>query len=232
MLGLIGAMDEEIIKISEIMTIEKTQDIGGLSFFVGKINATQVVLVRSGIGKVNAAITATILINTFKVDQVINIGVCGGVLRNSKPYDIIVSNKQGYSDVDVTSFGYAFGEVPHSPRLFSSDIVMKTKMIELIEYFHYPYNEGVILSGDAFVTNRPDFMRIIADSFSEDDVVGCDMESTSIAQVCTTFKTPYLILRMISDLIGATDQMVTYESVVEQSSIRMAKLIAAYCNKE
>ena len=229
MLGIIGAMAEEVKRIKEIMTITGTRNIGGVTFEEGRISKTSVVLVQCGVGKVAAGVVTALLIENYKVDQVINVGTCGGILKDNKPLDLIVADQQAYGDVDLRDFDYPYGQMSGCPLFFKSDAKMQVKMVELIHKLKYSYTIGTILSSDAFISKRDQLMDLLGKHFSAAKIVGCDMESAAIAQVCTQFKTPYLIVRMISDIVGQAQQVLSFNEIVSKSSDVMAVLLQAYC---
>ena len=104
-LGIIGAMDEEVDILKDIMDIQETIEKASLKFYVGKLEGKDVVLVRCGIGKVNAALCAQILISEFKVDAVVNTGVAGALNEELDVYDIVISTDAIQHDFDTTVFG-------------------------------------------------------------------------------------------------------------------------------
>ena len=130
-LGIIGAMDEEVAKLSSLMTDKKTETIGVHEFFIGKLNNKEIVLSRSGIGKVCAAVTATLLIEKFKVDAVINTGIAGAVSTKLKIADIVFSTAAAYHDYDITVFGYKKGQVPMFEQYFKADETLLQKSREI-----------------------------------------------------------------------------------------------------
>ena len=111
-IGIIGAMNEEVVELKAVMSDIKSEKIGNLEFFNGKLLGKDVVLVEGGIGKVNAAICATLIINHFKVDKVLFTGVAGGVNPNINIGDIVIGNDLIEHDFDSTAFGYELGQIP------------------------------------------------------------------------------------------------------------------------
>lgn len=198
--GIIVAMNKEVTVLKEKITILKEHKICNLTFFEGNYHGKKIVFATAGIGKVNAAITTILMIEHFKPDLIINTGIAGGYEQTLKPLDIIVADKVLYSDVDMTSEaagGYAYGQ------LEGLDLYMKPS-IKLIEKYQN-LKFGALLTGDQFVTNYENFDKMVKRYFSSYNVIGCDMESGSIAQVCTINNTNFLIIRAISDIIGSTN---------------------------
>src|SRR5690625_664942 len=113
--GIIGAMDEEIEYLRNIMTETKEHEIASVLLIEGKLAGKEVILLKSGIGKVNAAMATTILIERFQPTHVINTGTAGGMKGNLNVGDVVVGDEIVHHDVDVTAFDYKFGQVPNMP---------------------------------------------------------------------------------------------------------------------
>ncbi len=200
-IGIIAAMDKEIAALREKIKYIEEISIMNQIFYIGIVNEKKVVFTISGIGKVNAAITTTLLIEHFHPQLVINSGIAGGYLSSLKTLDIIVANKVIYSDVDMTSdiIGcFPYGQIEGSPEYF----VPKYQLINSNECIF-----GAIMSGDQFVDDYVKAKELIDKHFSNYDVIAVDMESASISQVCTKYKTDFLIIRSISDIIGKSNGM-------------------------
>lgn len=126
-IGIIGAMEEEITLVKELMNDITVSEIAGLTFYMGRINDTDLVVVRSGIGKVNAAMCTQILIDRFEVKSIINIGVAGAIADDLGIGDIVLSTKLIEHDFDVTAFGHKKGVIP---RMDSSVFIADDKLID------------------------------------------------------------------------------------------------------
>ena len=122
MIGIIGAMEEEVAAILELMQVSQTQVNQGYTFYEGTMNEKPVVLVQGGIGKVNAAVSTTLLLSQYDIHFVINIGSAGGLKLNQNVGDVVVSTGVLHHDVDITAFGRTLGEVPGMPCVFQPDI--------------------------------------------------------------------------------------------------------------
>src|SRR5690625_2465192 len=119
--GIIGAMDEEINYLKEIMTNKEEIEVASVALTIGKIASQDIVLLKSGIGKVNAAMATTILIERFQPEYVINTGSAGGFTDTLQVGDVVVGNEIVHHDVDVTAFDYKYGQVPDMPAMFTAD---------------------------------------------------------------------------------------------------------------
>lgn len=212
MIGIIGAMDVEVLYLQNNMENCVEQVKNGYHFFTGKIHGKEVVLLKSGIGKVSAAIGATILIKDFGVTSVLNIGSSGGVATGLSIGDVVVSTKIAYHDFDLTVFGYEYGQVPDRPLFFEPNkelLALIQSSTDVTERFGVKY--GLIVSGDQFVHGQ-DHLKQILSRF--DDVLALDMESACIAQTCYTFDIPFIIMRTVSDFV---DKNAHEENLVEIS---------------
>ena len=112
MIGIIGAMEEEVSKLKDMMTGVQVQEAAGMSFVQGKLEGKEIVVVRSGIGKVNAALCSQILVNLYGVSAIINTGIAGSLKVEINIGDIVLSSDALQHDVDATAFGYAPGQIP------------------------------------------------------------------------------------------------------------------------
>ena len=196
-IGIIGAMDEEIALIKEFSEIISAKNILGLDFFVGKYGSNSVVIVRSGIGKVNAAACAQVLIDHFAVDCIINVGVAGGIYNELKIGDIVISTDTVEHDMDVSALGDPIGTIP---RMDESYFKADEELISLAEEAgetisdHHVYT-GRVASGDKFISSQEQ-KNFIWNNFK---AYCAEMEGASIAHVCYLNRIPFVIIRSISD---------------------------------
>ncbi|MCD2345189.1 5'-methylthioadenosine/adenosylhomocysteine nucleosidase [Clostridium guangxiense] len=196
-IGIIGAMDEELELLLKKIELEKTEDKAGMIFNFGKINNKNVVIVRCGIGKVNASICTQILADDFKVDCVINVGVAGGIGKNVYPGDIVIANNLVEHDMDTTAFGDKHGQVPRMDTFdFKCDKALVEKAKEACKNFKdYNVFVGRIVSGDQFIADV-DKIRWLEKEFG---AMACEMEGGSIAHTAYLNKIPFVVIRSISD---------------------------------
>lgn len=205
-LGIIGAMEEEVEIIRTKMEIKETRIIGALTFYDGLLYNKNIVLVMSGIGKVNAAACTQMLISEFKVDGIINTGVAGSINNELNIGDIVISKDVIQYDMDTTVFGDPLGQIPRMNKIeFEADYYM-TDVFKRISESHVSNQKirlGRILTGDAFVSNqeRKVFLR---NHFAGDCV---EMESAAIGHVAYLNKVPFVIIRAISDKADGTADM-------------------------
>ena len=212
MIGIIGAMDKELFLFFEEMTIEKTDIYGDKTFYIGKLKNHEVVIVKSGIGKVNAAITTTILATHYNARIIINTGIAGG-LTPSEVGDIILAKGIAYFDVSLTNIDdVPYGKMADDPLIVETDKHFLQKAEAIFTKLNYDYKIGNLVSGDKFVTSSHDIRKI---SRNVDDIIGVEMEGMAIAITCHKFNIPFISVRGISDVIDSKDQSKVYEHVGE-----------------
>lgn len=219
--GIIGAMDEEIEYIKQHIENKQTYEIANSLFIEGEINGKQVILVKSGIGKVNAAMTTTMLIERFQPTYIINTGSAGGFERGLKVGDVIVGKELVYHDVDVTAFDYKFGQVPKLPPTFKSDEQLVDKAITVLEELNIGYRSGLIATGDSFMS---DAERVAQLKKMFPQLLASEMEGTAIAQVCYQYEIPFIVIRSLSDIAGK-DAEITFKDFLQLASKNATNII-------
>lgn len=201
MIGIIGAMDEEISIIASEMIDLKEYDINNIKFYKGTIYDIDIVLVKSGIGMVNAAITTTLLFKEFGVDKILFSGVAGSLNRNINVGDIVIADSLVEYLFDATEFGYEIGTIPRmDTSVFKSDrLLNKIKNILKNDNIYY----GKILSGDKFVSNLSEKEKLGV-TFN---ALAVDMESASVAHCAYVLGIEFAIIRSISDSLNSSSVM-------------------------
>ncbi|MHC6179418.1 5'-methylthioadenosine/adenosylhomocysteine nucleosidase [Clostridium sp. JNZ X4-2] len=196
-IGIIGAMDEEVEILLSKLELKKVEVKANMRFNSGKLYDSEIVVVRSGIGKVNAAICAQILIDDFNVDNIINVGVAGGTAEDIYPGDVVIANSLVQHDVDTSAFGDKIGQIPRMNTYdfkCDRDLIeraqMACKKIENIKNF-----TGRIVTGDQFICSTEKIKYLNR----EFNALACEMEGGSIAQVAYLNNIPFVIIRSISD---------------------------------
>lgn len=199
MIGIIGAMDSEVAALVAEMSTNETFEYNNYKFYKGTLFGKDVVVVKCGIGKVNAAVCTQILLFKFNVEKVINTGIAGATGAGLKQYDFVVSTAAVYHDVDVQIFGYKPGQVPGMPETFTADEKLADAAVSAFNKSalakEHKIMKGLVASGDQFIAGgeRKDF---IVKTFKPDCV---EMEGGSIAHVCYVNKVPFAIIRCMSD---------------------------------
>ncbi|WP_102026946.1 5'-methylthioadenosine/S-adenosylhomocysteine nucleosidase [Salirhabdus sp. Marseille-P4669] len=219
--GIIGAMDEEIELLKSSMEIEKEETIAGSIFIKGTLKGQPVVLLKSGIGKVNAAMSTTILHERFSPDYVINTGSAGGFAAELNVGDLVISEKIVHHDVDVTAFDYDYGQVPKLPTYYEGDTKLISLAINVAKQMDVNTVTGLIATGDSFMSDQ-DRVNFVREKFP--DLKAAEMEAAAIAQVCYQYKTPFVIIRALSDIAGK-DSSVSFDQFLDTAAKNAATLI-------
>lgn len=214
-IGIIFAMEEELIELKKEINITLEEKIFDLTFYHGTLGDTECILVESGVGKVNAARTTQILIDKFDVSCIFNVGVAGGISTDLKVGDIVIGERLVQHDFDITAFDHEKGYIPNVGVFIDSDeklVSIAKKNTEAVS--------GVIASGDIFCTEY-----MMGEKINRKFQALCvEMEGASIAQVCYLCKIPFLVLRSISD-VPNNDNVVTYEEFLKNSSLKIAMVM-------
>lgn len=198
MLGIIGAMDEEVDKIKEYMTAVTVTGKASMKFYHGRLGEKEIVVVRSGIGKVNAGICAQILVDMYQVDAIVNTGIAGSLKAEINIGDIVVSTDAVQHDMDAVAFGYELGQIP---RMEVWSFAAEEKLVCLAEECCQRVNpdikvfKGRVISGDQFVSSK-EKKNWLVEHFSG---YCTEMEGAAIAQAAYLNGVPFVILRAISD---------------------------------
>ena len=203
-IGIIGAMDIEVDSLKHDMDISSVITQAGMEFFDGKLCSVDAVVVKCGMGKVNAGICVQILIDTFKVTHIINTGVAGSLNNALNIGDIVAAVDAVQHDYDVTPIGFKRGEIPYTGLFaFKADDAMRAKAVKFIKSFAPDIQviEGRICTGDQFIATKEQKNKITS-AFGGDC---CDMESGAIAQVCYLNHVPFLIIRAIADKADSSE---------------------------
>lgn len=227
-IAIIGAMEEEVALLRKKISNQEQQIIAGCEFTTGNMDGAEVILLRSGIGKVNAAMSTTILLDRFKPDYVINTGSAGGFHPDLNVGDIIISSEVRHHDVDVTAFGYEYGQVPQLPAAFEAN----SELVEIAEAAATEIGsvqvvKGLIATGDSFM-NDPKRVEAIRDKFLNLQAV--EMEAAAIAQVSYQFGIPFVIIRSLSDIAGKESD-VSFEQYLEKAALHSASLVMKIVEK-
>ncbi|OMF76048.1 5'-methylthioadenosine/adenosylhomocysteine nucleosidase [Paenibacillus glucanolyticus] len=196
-IGLIGAMDEEVELLLGQLENKVTTVKAGVTYASGTLHDKQVVVCKSGVGKVNAAVTTQILIDSFGVSKILFTGVAGALHPTLNIGDIVISSSCMQHDMDVTPLGFARGMIPYQEV---SDFPADQSLIELAEEAckelsvdHYVI--GKVLSGDQFIASRETVQTLYEDL----NGACAEMEGSAVAQVCYMNRVPYVVIRSMSD---------------------------------
>lgn len=228
-IGIIAAMEEEIEELINKVKISQKKTKANLTFISGVLYNNEVVLVTSGIGKVNAAICTQILIDDFNVDKVINVGIAGGLGENILPGDVVIADSLVQHDIDTSFFGDSIGQIP---RLDVFDFKCDEQLIKIAQKScmnlnnNHKFYIGRIVSGDQFIVDLKK-IKYLKQKFN---ALACEMEGASIAHVCYVNKIPFIIIRSISDnaIIGAHMDYEILKPIAIKNSIEILKNILSF----
>lgn len=222
-IGIIGAMELEVEQLKSKMQVTQVITKASMDFFIGTLHDVDVVVVRSGIGKVNAALCVQILADIFEVGHIINTGVAGSLNPMLDIGDILVSVDALHHDIDVTIFGYQPGEVPQMGfREFKADETMVKIAVETCREVNPDIHvkTGRVVSGDQFISNKQTKQHLI-DTYQGDCA---EMEGASIAHGAYLNQIPFVIIRAISDKADNSAEM-DYPSFEREAAKHSALLV-------
>lgn len=222
--GIIAAMPEELKILvehlqdaQEIKVLEKT-------YHQGRLGQHEVVLVQSGIGKVMSAMSVAILSERFAVDVIVNTGSAGAVADGIAIGDVVVATHLAYHDVDVTAFGYAFGQMAGQELYYPADQVLLEQLTGVLAEQEITSHLGLIVTGDSFIAGQ-DKIASIKEHFPE--VLAVEMEGAAIAQAAVNTGKPFLVIRAMSDTAQG-DANITFDEFIIQAGERSAQTLIAF----
>lgn len=197
LIGIIGAMQEEINELLNNMSDMKHTEKAGILFHSGQIEGQPIILCKCGVGKVNAAVCTQILIDTFQVEAVIFTGVAGALHPDLQIGDLVISSDCMQHDMDVSPLGFARGMIPYADTsIFPADPLLIKHAYECsTAAFAGSVMIGRVLSGDQFIANR-DTVRNL---YSDLNGACTEMEGAAVAQTCYMNHIPYVVIRSMSD---------------------------------
>ena len=219
--GIICAMPEEIKELTAKLSDKQEKKIGGKSYFFGKINNQDVVLVESGIGKVEAGITTEHLITDCGADVVINSGSAGGIGEGLRVGYIVISTETAYHDVDATAFNYRYGQLPGKEPRFKASDQWGQALEKAGEKTGLNVKRGLIVSGDQFIASS-EAIKEILNNFP--DALSSEMEGAAVGQVATNHQIPYVVVRAMSDT-GDEDAGVSFDDFIIDAGKRSANML-------
>lgn len=231
MIGIIGAMAEEVEQIVAVMDVEREETKASMTFKAGKLSGKDAVIVVSGIGKVNAAICTQILADDFHVDYVINTGIAGSLNADINIGDIVISKDVLHHDMDATNFGYPLGQVPRMDTLsFPADerLIAAAQAVCAKVVPEIGTHVGRVVSGDQFISDKATKERITSNFHG----YCTEMEGAAIAQAAYLNKIPFVILRAISDKAddSASVDYPTFEKQAIANGVKLIKELVATLN--
>lgn len=228
MIGIIGAMEEEVIKLKANMQDIKVTKKAAMEFNQGKLNEKDVVIVRSGIGKVNAALCTQILVDDYHVNVIINTGIAGSLDNDINIGDIVLSTDALQHDIDAVAFGYDKGVIPRmETSIFPADesLVAIAKLTCERVNPDIKVHTGRVVSGDQFIASNKMKEQLVT-SFH---ALCTEMEGAAIAHAAFLNKIPYLIVRAISDKADQSAEIdyPTFEKKAIEHTVKLMNALIA-----
>ncbi|NQK45500.1 5'-methylthioadenosine/adenosylhomocysteine nucleosidase [Streptococcus suis] len=222
--GIIAAMPQELKILVEQLQDKVESNVLGRTYYQGQIGQHEVVLVQSGIGKVMSAMSVAILADHFAVDAIVNTGSAGAVADGIAIGDVVVATHLAYHDVDVTAFGYAYGQMAGQELYYPADQALLEKLTSVFAEQEMTSHQGLIVTGDSFIAGQ-DKIAKIKQHFPE--VLAVEMEGAAIAQAAVNTGKPFLVIRAMSDTAQG-DANITFDEFIIQAGERSAQTLIAF----
>ena len=220
MIGIIAAMDEEVTAVLTQMHNIKEQNIHDYVFYTGKLNEQQVIITKSGVGKVQAAMATTIMITNYQLNGIINVGIAGGIAPKLKVCDVVIANKVAQWDFDLTAFDYQKGFTNERYTFLANQKVV-LQLQEKMKTDQHVF-VGPMVTGDQFIYNQKQIDEIKS---AYPEALCADMEAGAIAQVAKYYQLPFLIIRSISDVTSDDGNENVFEELIKSA----CHVAAEYC---
>ncbi len=221
-----GAMPEEIEPLLEYFKKYESIEHGQNTYYKTKYKSNDVIIAYSKIGKVNATLTASVLIEKFGAKKLLFSGVAGAINKNFYIGDIMYATKLAQHDLDITAFGHPYGYVPESKVYTQSDKELNELAIEIAKQMDIKLHSGIIATGDQFICDE-DKKKWIETTFKADAI---EMEGAAVALVCDALNVPFFILRAISDGADMNAQF-DFDIFLKNSAEQSAKFLIKILDK-
>lgn len=219
-IGIIFAMNEELTALKKYFNVDKVNKIYELTFYEVDLKEKRIVLVESGVGKVNAGRTTQILIDNYHPNAIYNIGVAGGIDNSLKVGDVVISTSLVEHDFDITAFGHKKGYIPNVGDVIPVDKSLVINSTEVLEQKKLSYKLGCIASGDIFCTD----IKMASKINQKFKALCVEMEGAAVAQVCYLCQVPCLVLRSISDCPNNNNR-ITYDEFLPKACKNIAQIM-------
>lgn len=220
MIAVIAAMDQEVTAIVDILEHPQTVQISGVSFVQGTLCNHEMVVMKSGVGKGNASMATTILLERYAIDRVVNIGTAGGLCQEQNVLDAVISNRVVQHDFDTSPLDGAEG----IGLYFEADSDLADICELALQHMQVKAHRGLIASGDQFIAQEEQLQRLQA---CFPDAMCAEMEAGAIAQVCVHYQIPFVVLRSLSDIAHKQDSHMDFVAYVVEASKRSAQFCKA-----
>lgn len=222
-IGIIGAMAQEVKLLAGQLENAERYEHAGFVFHTGTRHGLDIVILQSGIGKVNAAVGTAILLERHQPDAIINTGSAGGFATDLAIGDIIISDEVRHHDVDAVVFGYEIGQVPGMPPAYHADKRLRDIARGAIAALgEVNVREGMIATGDAFMSDPE---RVAATRAQFPTMLAVEMEGAAIAQTCYLYDCPFVVIRALSDIPGSGDNHLSFEQFLDMAADHSSRMV-------
>ncbi|HEN2676704.1 TPA: 5'-methylthioadenosine/adenosylhomocysteine nucleosidase [Streptococcus agalactiae] len=223
-IGIIAAMEEELKLLVENLEDKSQETVLSNVYYSGRYGEHELVLVQSGVGKVMSAMSVAILVESFKVDAIINTGSAGAVATGLNVGDVVVADTLVYHDVDLTAFGYDYGQMSMQPLYFHSDKTFVSTFEAVLSKEEMISKVGLIATGDSFIAGQ-EKIDVIKGHFPQ--VLAVEMEGAAIAQAAQATGKPFVVVRAMSDT-AAHDANIIFDEFIIEAGKRSAQVLMAF----
>ncbi|HEN6996296.1 TPA: 5'-methylthioadenosine/adenosylhomocysteine nucleosidase [Streptococcus agalactiae] len=223
-IGIIAAMEEELKLLVENLEDKSQETVLSNVYYSGRYGEHELVLVQSGVGKIMSAMSVAILVESFKVDAIINTGSAGAVATGLNVGDVVVADTLVYHDVDLTAFGYDYGQMSMQPLYFHSDKTFVSTFEAVLSKEEMTSKIGLIATGDSFIAGQ-EKIDVIKGHFPQ--VLAVEMEGAAIAQAAQATGKPFVVVRAMSDT-AAHDANITFDEFIIEAGKRSAQVLMAF----
>ena len=222
-IGIIGAMAQEVNILAGQLEGAERYEHAGFVFYTGTRHGLEIIVLQSGIGKVNAAVGTAILLERHQPDAIINTGSAGGFASDLAIGDVIISDEVRHHDVDAVVFGYELGQVPGMPAAYQADKQLRDIARNAIASLgEVNVREGLIATGDAFMA---DPVRVATTREQFPTMLAVEMEGAAIAQTCHLYGCPFVVIRALSDIPGGGDNHLSFEQFLDIAADHSSRMV-------
>ncbi|MAD21846.1 MAG: 5'-methylthioadenosine/S-adenosylhomocysteine nucleosidase [Halomonas sp.] len=222
-IGIIGAMAQEVNILAGQLDNAERYEHAGFVFHTGTRHGLEVIILQSGIGKVNAAVGTAILLERHQPDAIINTGSAGGFATDLAIGDVIISDEVRHHDVDAVVFGYELGQVPGMPTAYHADSRLRDIARGAIAALgEVNVREGMIATGDAFMADPE---RVATTRAQFPTMLAVEMEGAAIAQTCYLYGCPFVVIRALSDIPGSGDNHLSFEQFLDIAADHSSRMV-------
>lgn len=216
MIAIIAAMQKEIDEMLSLCEKAEEKQLVNTTVYEAELAGKAVVLCLSGVGKVNAAISTTILAQHYALDAILNIGTAGGLKADEHVLDVVISDRVVQHDFDTSGIdgdsGYGL--------FYDADKVLLEKTRKVLDELAIPNHVGMVATGDQFIHEDAQINRILA---LYPDSICAEMEAGGIAQAAAYYNVPFIVLRSLSDVAVNDDSPMDFMKYVSIASRRSAE---------